>query len=154
PTGTECAPKMVSEDNMLTSPNAAQRVLSRISLPFAATLLGLLGVCLWAYWPTFAAMAHKWISDPQYSHGYLVPAFSLFLLWQRRACRSEVVWRPDWRGLPLLAAGVLLRLAGVYLYFDWLDAASLLPCLAGIAVLLGGWLALRWTWPAIAFLVF
>src|SRR5262249_41631977 len=31
---------------------------------------------------------------------------------------------------------------------------SLLPCLAGLCVLLGGWRALRWAWPAIAFLFF
>jgi exosortase len=62
--------------------------------------------------------------------------------------------RPSWWGLPLLAAGVLLRLAGSYVFFDWLEAVSLLPLLAGAALLLGGRPAFRWSWPAIAFLVF
>src|SRR5262249_50297625 len=35
-----------------------------------------------------------------------------------------------------------------------LDSLSLLPSLVGLCVLLGGWPALRWTWPAIAFLSF
>jgi exosortase len=40
------------------------------------------------------------------------------------------------------------------LFFDWFEAFSLVPMLAGAALLLGGWPALRWSWPAIGFLVF
>src|SRR5436305_12211191 len=47
-----------------------------------------------------------------------------------------------------------MRLAGAYVYFDWLEAMSLLPVLAGGALLLGGLPALRWSWLPIAFLVF
>ena len=49
---------------------------------------------------------------------------------------------------------IALRLAGAMLFLPWLDAISLLPALAALAVLLGGWAALRWSWPAIAFLAF
>jgi exosortase len=47
-----------------------------------------------------------------------------------------------------------MRFAGAYIYFEWLDAVSLLPTLAGICVLLGGRAALGWAWPAICFLLF
>src|SRR5262249_12886158 len=120
----------------------------------ATALAGLILVGAWAYLPTLAAMGHKWVSDPQYSHGYLVPLFSLYLLWQRRDHLANAHWGIDWRGLPLLAVGMLLRFAGAYVYFDWLDAVSLLPTLAGICVLFGGRAALGWAWPAIGFLLF
>ena len=42
------------------------------------------GALAWAYWPTLTTMADKWTSDPQYSHGFLVPVFALYLLWHRR----------------------------------------------------------------------
>ncbi len=45
-------------------------------------------------------------------------------------------------------------MASSYYYYDLLDPASLVPCLAGIALLVGGWPALKWAWPAIAFLAF
>jgi exosortase len=117
-------------------------------------------------------MGRKWAGDPQYSHGYLVPLFSLYLLWSRRPGRnpksqvpnpnssglgfgiSDVEFRPSWWGLAVLSGGVLLRLAGAYVFFDWLEAVSLLAVLAGAVLLLGGWPALRWSWPAIAFLGF
>jgi len=120
----------------------------------AAALAAIATVGLWAYWPTLEAMGHKWFHDPQYSHGYLVPLFAAGLLWWRRA--QAPAYRPTlcWWGIPLLAAGILARLAGTYAYFDWLDAASLLPCVAGIVVLFGGWPALRWAWPSVAFLLF
>src|SRR5262249_38011733 len=98
-----------------------------------------------------------WAHDAQYSHGYLVPLFCLGLLWQRRALLREHSGVPAWWGIPVLAAGIGLHLAGAYFYYTWFDALSLLPSLAGLVLVLGGWAGLaawRWAWPAIAFLVF
>ena len=129
-------------------------LLRSVSPGLAAALAAIATVGLWAYWPTLEAMGHKWLHDPQYSHGYLVPLFAAGLLWWRRAQAPALRPTLCWWGIPLLATGILARLAGTYAYFDWLDAASLLPCLAGIAVLFGGWPALRWAWLSIAFLIF
>jgi exosortase len=99
-------------------------------------------------------MAAKWTNDPQYSHAYLVPAFAVVLLWLRRRHLAGGRLCPNWWGILPLLAGVGLRLVGTLVYFDWLEAVSLLPMLAGAALLLGGRPALRWSWLAIAFLVF
>jgi exosortase len=112
------------------------------------------GLVLWLYWPALAAMSHRWLHDPQYSHGYLVPAFAGVLLWLRRSRMPAAPWSPCRWGILLVVGGIALRLAGAYAYFDWLDAASLLVCLAGLCVAAGGWRALGWAWPSIAFLLF
>jgi exosortase len=109
---------------------------------------------LWAYWTTLAEAADRWAHDPQYSHGYLVPGFALALLWLRRGRLAGAELRPCWWGLVLLLGGVILRLQGTYFHFAWLDPISLLPCLAGLCVLLAGWRCLAWAWPAISFLFF
>jgi exosortase len=123
----------------------------------ALLLVGLLAVCLWAYVPLFRTLADRWAHDPQYSHGWLVPAFALFLLWRRwqdnPTSDLEEARGAPW-GLLLVAFAVALRLAGARYYVGWLESFSLLPCLAGAAVLLGGWPALGRSWPAIAFLLF
>jgi exosortase len=107
----------------------------------------------WAYWPTLCEIARKWTHDPQYSHGYFVPLFAVYLLWQRRQLiRPNPT--PNWWGAALLLAAVMLRGAGSLFYNDWLDAISLLPLLAGAALLLGGWPMLRWSGLAIGFLFF
>src|SRR5205814_1876303 len=80
------------------------------------------------------------------------PLVSLYLLWSRRDLLAAAESRPSWWGLPLLAAGLALRFAGTYLYFDWLGLAALFPSLMGLALLAGGLPALRWSWPAVLFL--
>jgi exosortase len=117
-------------------------------------VFGLAASCLWAYWPALVGMVDRWTHDPQYSHGYLVPVFALFLLWHRRAGHDFESFRPSPWGLTLVVLGISLRLAGTFFYFGWLEALSLLPCLFGICLLLGGRAALHWAWPALAFLVF
>jgi exosortase len=119
-----------------------------------AVAVGLAAAILWAYWPALDEVAGRWLHDPQYSHGYLVPLFSLYLLWWRRDRIAGARLTPSWWGVGLVAAAVAFRLAGAYWYFAWFEAVSLLPFLAGIALLLGGWPALRWAWPAIGFLFF
>jgi exosortase len=107
----------------------------------------------WVFWPTFVDLANRWDSDARYSHGWLVPLFALYLLWSRRgvlALQSSPV--TAW-GLALLGGGLLLRVVGSVIYIDWFRSVSLLPCLAGCVLLVGGWQALRWSWPGIAYLV-
>jgi exosortase len=109
---------------------------------------------VWSYWSTFAGLAETWMNNPRYSHGFMVPAFAVLLLWMRRGeLKTESVHPSAW-GLPLLGVAALIRLTGAYFYFPWLDAVSLLPALAGLSVLLGGTAALRASWPAIGFLAF
>lgn len=108
----------------------------------------------WAYWPALARMFRTWYRQSEYSHGYLIPLFALALLWFRADRLASLRFRPEWWGLGLVGLAALLRFSGAYLYIDWLEEISLLPCLAGLCVLAGGWPALGWAWPAILFLVF
>jgi exosortase len=115
---------------------------------------GVLAVALlFVYLPELTVLAQRWAHDSRYSHGFLVPLFALYLLYARRG-RLANTWRPSWWGAPILVAGLAVHAAGIGLYLDWLNAISLLPCLAGVAVLLGGWPCLRWAWPGVAFLIF
>ena len=125
--------------------------LKRTSVVVPA-VLGLLLV--WAYWTTLAEMAERWVGDPQYSHGYLVPLFAGYLLYSRRERLKQVTFGGSWWGVAVLATGVGLRLFGTYFYLPWFDALSLLVCLAGLALVAGGWPGLRWSWPAVLFLFF
>jgi exosortase len=120
-----------------------------------AVLLGLLGAVLaWAFWPALGMMGQKWSRDPHYAHGLLVPLFAACLLRHRwPQARRDRFAPSDW-GLACLGLGSLFQLAGAWLYVDWVGAMALLPDLAGVCLLAGGFAALRWAWPAIAFLVF
>jgi exosortase len=103
---------------------------------------------LWAYWPTLAGLARRWSEDPQYSHGYVVPVIAAVVLWHRRRRFPTTRIRACWWGVVSLMGGAALRAAAAYLHFDWLDAVSILPTLAGCGLLVGGWALVRWAWPA------
>jgi len=121
-------------------------------VPFVALGASLVAL-IWAHWSSLVEVAGCWAHDPQYSHGYLVPLFSLGLLWLRRELRPRT-FQPAWWGTVVLAGGIGLRLFGTYFYFIWVEQISLLPILAGLCLLAGGWQAFRWAWPAVAFLGF
>lgn len=124
------------------------------SRPPVWPLLALTGLLAWAYYPMLAVFADKWINDPQYSHGLLVPIFSGYLV--RRAWKAgPIAWNP----MPIVGCSLLvlvlgMRLVAGSLLFHQLDAASLLVALAAISLAAGGWSVLKRTGPAIAFLVF
>ena len=123
--------------------------------PFViAVIAALAAVVGWAFLPTFAWMADKWVDDPQYSHGFLVPLFALYL-WRRKGAAAHL----GSASAPLLAATILVAAVGVRwlggkLLFHQLDAAALLLTLFGIAAAVGGRKLVRGAAPAIAFLVF
>lgn len=135
---------------MTAQPAAAPRVSTS-----ALAVLGFLAfAALWAYWPTLGKMAARWADDPQYSHGYLVPLFAVYLLWLRRARVAEQAVSTNWLGLILLLIAGGLRLVGTRFAYEYLDQISILPCVLGLFLLTGGWRSMFWAWPAVAFLAF
>lgn len=128
----------------------SKREFSR--LPWAA--IGLAVALLWAYAPMLATFFHKWANDPQYSHGFLVPFFSGYLIW-----RGWKAGGPELQPRPWLAAGILtlvavIRLLAGALLFWQLDALALLLSLGALVLAFGGRPLLRKTAPAIGFLIF
>ncbi len=138
-----------------------QTVIERIvrRFPFGrhvawVDFLFLAGCVLWSLWPVLAAMADRWSTDPRYAHGYLVPIFSVALLWMRQSRldgvkRSKSAW-----GLAFVGLGAIAQVVGGYFRIGTLEGLALLPYMSGLALLLGGWRVLSWAWPSIAFLAF
>lgn len=108
----------------------------------------------WADWPSLRGMISRWSSDPRYSHGFLVPAFAVYLAWSRRAMLASAPPRPSPLGLAWIIGGAFLGLIGARFYLAWFESLALLPSLAGICLIAWGRPALRWAWPSIAFLIF
>ncbi|MBV8310386.1 MAG: archaeosortase/exosortase family protein, partial [Planctomycetaceae bacterium] len=78
--------------------------------PLIASLAVLAVGLWWAFWPILVAMAVRWSNDPRYAHGYLVPMFSLAMLWIRRSQISGEELRSSSLGLALVALGAVILL--------------------------------------------
>jgi exosortase len=137
---------------MKTSPKPTREVVR--SADWIVSAVVLVGALAFAYARQFVSSFEKWLT-PDYSHGFLVPFFSGYLIYRTWGkAPARIRWPNPW-GLAFVAAGSMLFLMGIInIGKEWIQGVSFLICLSGVVVLLGGWSALKWAGPAIGFLIF
>ena len=113
----------------------------------------LTAMLIYSYWPGLLNAQSSW-SNPQYSHGWIVPLFSAALLFWWRKPVEPVTLSARIAGILLLAASFGLRLAAARYRIVTIDMYTFVPALAGIFLLVGGWSMFRWAWAPIGFLIF
>jgi len=107
----------------------------------AAGLLAALTVLLYA--PVFGLMARQWWDDPNWSHGFLVPLFSGFILWRERRRWRGTANGGSRLGLAGVASAVALLVAGTLAAELFTTRFSFVLLLASLVVYLAGWRTLR-----------
>ena len=65
------------------------------------------------YYRIAGKLVYDWYTIPDYSHGFLVPLFAGYLIWDKRAALSATPVQPTWRGLSLIVFGIVLLILGV-----------------------------------------
>ena len=120
----------------------------------AAWQIGILGILvLWLYWPTLTHLVGQWWHNPNFSHGFFVPLFSAFVVWQDRDRLARLPLRQSWSGLIILALAMFVLVVGQMGAELFLSRTSLLLVLAGVTVLFFGWNHFRATVFPWAFLI-
>ena len=120
---------------------------------FVLRLAALTALLMFSYWPGLLSAKAAW-NNPQYSHGWIVPLFSVAILfWWRQPIRT-VSLSAQAAGLGLLVASLALRLFVARYRIITIDMYTFVPALAGVALLSGGWSMFRWAWAPIGFLIF
>ncbi len=72
------------------------------------------------------------------SHGFLVPLFAAFLVWEKRRTLRNTIIAPSWSGIALIAMGLIVLILGVFGSELFLSRVSLIILLAGLALCFGG----------------
>ncbi|MDY6892436.1 MAG: exosortase/archaeosortase family protein [Chloroflexota bacterium] len=104
------------------------------------------------YWPTFRWLFQAWLSNPYYSHGFLVPVVSGFFVWTKR---SELKGKePSITGAFVLALGAFVYILGFVWGMRFLCALSLLIVLSGLSLSFFGTRATRAMAFPLCFLLF
>lgn len=101
-------------------------------LPMGLLALLFLGLLGGLYGAVLRDLVWEWWDDPNYSHGFLVPLFSGYLVWQQREALRALVPRGSWLGFPVLLAGVGALLLGDIGAENFLRRSSLIVILAGL----------------------
>jgi exosortase len=106
------------------------------------------------YWGVLRDLVSQWWEDPNYSHGFLVPLFSGFLIWQRRRELQALAARGSWLGFVVLMVGVGALILGDVGAENFLTRSSLIVIVAGLVLFHVGRDAFRVLLFPLAFLWF
>jgi exosortase D (VPLPA-CTERM-specific) len=98
--------------------------------------------------------AKRWSGQEEYSHGFLIPVVTLWLLWTRRDALAVSFGRPSWVGLAAVVLATLLHLVGELSALFLLSQVGMILALLGVVLCIGGTPLLRVTFIPIAFLIF
>jgi exosortase len=84
----------------------------------------------------YHAIAVKLVTDwaelPDFSHGFLIPFFAAFLLWDNRVVLGETAIAPSWDGIWIVVAGLFELLLGVFGADLFLQRTSFVLLVAGL----------------------
>jgi len=114
----------------------------------------LMAALAFVFWDGLVELEDLWSKKEEYSHAYLLPIISLFLIWQKSDELRKLPLAGSWLGIPVVVAGVLLGFAGslstIYLVVHY----SILITLTGIVLGYLGWRGLVVLWAPLLLLFF
>lgn len=116
------------QDSGPSGSNAANGTQKYGWLPYAIIAALLVAI----YYHIAAKLVYDWYTIPDYSHGFLVPLFAGYLIWDKKAKLSTVPVEPTWRGLSLIVLGIILLILGVYGVELFTTRMSFLFLMAGL----------------------
>ena len=120
---------------------ANKQVSANPNLWWQVSVVALLTV--WLYSSVLVRLAVQWSRDANFSHGFLVPAFSVFVLWRNRERLRNLTSKPHSAGLWIMLAALCVLVLGILGSELFLSRVSFVLMLAGVIVLFWGWDHLR-----------
>jgi exosortase len=120
------------------SPAAAPRTAPRGQALVWLPVLLVLALVPVLYGHIALDLVQDWTDLPDFSHGFLIPFFVLFLLWDRRHTLRRTPLQPTWAGLPLVLFALLLLVGGVFGSDRFIARISFILFAAGLTWMLAG----------------
>jgi len=131
----------------------SQAELTRYHLKPGTYLLPLV-VLLAVYLPTLYDLVTDWAADANYSHGFLIPIVSFYLIWIKRKELAATTMKSGSAGLVVIILGLVLFVAGTAAAEYFTARLSFVVVLLGLTWYLFGGEIVRRTWFAFFFLCF
>lgn len=85
-----------------------------------------------------AKLVTDWYALPDFSHGFLIPFFVAYVLWDKREVLRRTPVQSTWAGLPLVLLGLFVLVTGVFGADLFLSRVSFVLVAAGLLWTLAG----------------
>jgi exosortase len=95
------------------------------------------------YWQVAVELVSDWVTDDNYSHGFLIVPLALYLAWERRHQLALAERDPSTLGLLAVSGGVGLLIVGTLGAEMFLTRISMVPVIAGAVLFVLGWSHLK-----------
>lgn len=105
----------------------------------ALSILIFLGALALLYMEPVVSMVGEWYTDENYSHGFLIPLISGYLLWQRKDELAKARVSPANTGVLIAALGLAMFLVGNIAGENFTMRSSLLVVVAGAIIFAYGY---------------
>ena len=122
-------------------------------------LLIIAGLFCFLFRNEIESIVNRWLIDSSWSHGFLIPLFSLYFINQQKQeillCARNNEFKANYFGLVFLIFGILFYPFDiVHLQYGYLRSIDMIATLGAIVLFLGGWRLIKLTWLPVAYLVF
>ena len=116
--------------------NTINTISSR-TLPIYISIILLLFII--SYHSVLSWMYGRYMSsDSYYSHGFIIPFLSAFLVWRKRENLRDVKTECSWWGLLLIIVSALIHITGTILYVFSVSGFSIFFLILGMSLFLFG----------------
>jgi len=113
------------------------------------------GLFVYLFHNEIQSIVHRWLTDSSWSHGFLIPLFSLYFINQHKSEILNLQTKPSYLGLVFLICGIAFYPFNiVQLRYGYLRPIGMIATLGAVVLFLGGWRLVKYTWLPVAFLVF
>ena len=118
-------------------------------------MLFVVALVIGAYWgPINRDLIGRWLNEGAWSHGFIIPLFSLYILNTRRDELLRGRPRPNYLGGVIILASLAMYITGVWKLMMYPQALSIVGVVFGLVLLFGGWAVMRIAWFPVLFLLF
>jgi exosortase len=95
------------------------------------------------YYRVAVKLVYDWYTIPDYSHGFLVPFFAAFLIWDKRKVLKAIPVNQTWSGIVLVVFSIMVLILGVYGVELFTARISFIFLMTGLIATFFGWAMVR-----------
>lgn len=129
-------------------------VVWKFPISFWASVVVICAITGLVFYDGLEWMVMMWARKEEYSHGFMIPAITLFLIWQKKDRLERMAFDGSWTGFAVVILGIAIFFLGELSTLYIIIQYSFVVAVLGLVISVVGWRGIREIWIPLAFLVF